>query len=220
MFGSQWFASSAGVTFEYTAQSGANTTATDFSGQFDGIAIGAATSDRLVVVGISGSRVSAGARTVSSCSIGGVSASLVVRQTTTNGDACEMWAATVPSGTTADIDIVFSASMNGAGVGVWTLKGAATTATATAGDDSTPYSASLAIPEGGAGIGYFLEVDESGTTTWTNLTEDFDALIRPGAAEPFHSGAHSTTSGTLTRTAAGHTARTYYALVLAAFGPA
>ena len=233
MFGSQWLASagSTALTLEYTSQSSVEYAGnTDWSGQFDGMAIGDADSTRLVVAGISANRTSAGTHIVSACTIGGETASLVVRQTTTNGDPCELWAATVASGTTADVDITFSATCNQAGVGLWRLTNCATTATETASDyNGVPYAANLEIPAGGVGIGYFLNVAEASDggssgnrTTWTNLTKDFDVDFTgaPAGSAISHSGASSDTAGDLLRTATPPSDKAFYSLVLAAFGPA
>ena len=233
MFGSQWLASagSTALTLDYTAQSVVSHAGnTDWSGQFDGMAIGDADSTRLVVAGISAVRTSGGTHIVSACTIGGETASLVVRQATTSNDVCELWAATVASGTTADVDITFSATCNHAGVGLWRLTNAATTATETAGDSGgIPYAANLEIPTDGVGIGYFLNVQEASDggsdgnrTAWTNLTKDFDVDFTGAAAgsATSHSGASSDTAGDLLRTATPPADRAYYALVLAAFGPA
>ena len=233
MFGSQWLASagSTALTLDYTSnKSVAASATTTWAGNFDGMAIGAADSTRLVVAGISGSRAAGGDHLVSACTIGGETASLVVRQTTTNGEPAELWAATVPTGTTADVDITFSATCNKAGVGLWRLTNAATTATETASDSGgIPYAANLEIPEDGVGIGYFLNVQEASDggsdgnrTTWTNLTKDFDAdfVGNVAGAGTNHSGASSDTEGDLLRTATPPSDRAYYSLVLAAFGPA
>ena len=234
MFGSQWLASprSTALTLEYTSNSSVEYSGqTAWAGKFDGMAIGDADSTRLVVAGISAARSAGGSHTVSACTIGGETASLVVRQETTNNDVCELWAATVPTGTTADVDITFSATCNKAGVGLWRLTNCATTATETASDSGgIPYAANLEIPEDGVGIGYFNNVQEDADggsagnrTTWTNLTKDFDAQFANtphlGNANS-HSGASSDTEGDLLRTATPPSDRAYYSLVLAAFGPA
>ena len=220
-----------GCTIDYTSNSSVAASATTtWAGNFDGMAIGAADSTRLVVAGISGSRAAGGDHLVSACTIGGETASLVVRQTTTNGEPAELWAATVPTGTTADVDITFDATMLRVGVGLWRLTNCATTATETASDyNGTPYAANLEIPAGGVGIGYFLNVQEASDggsdgnrTTWTNLTKDFDAdfVGNVAGAGTNHSGASAQAAEDLLRTAAPPSDRAYYGLVLAAFGPA
>ena len=85
---------------------------------FSSQAIGTASSDRVVVVGVSAGNSPAD---VSSMTIGGVGAAHAVSQT--NSTETEIWYATVPTGTTASVVVNFSGGKGRCGIGVWALTG-------------------------------------------------------------------------------------------------
>lgn len=83
---------------------------------FNSVAIGNAAADRLVVVSPGASST----QHVTAVTIGGVSAT--AHTDTSGGDpSCEIWSATVPTGTTAQIVVTLSGSANRMGMGVWTI---------------------------------------------------------------------------------------------------
>lgn len=187
-------ASSTAATISYTAQASLDTNKTDYSGSFDGIAIGTAGATRQVVVSIDGPRATAGARTVSSCTIATISASLISRKTSSNGDAHEVWAADVPSGTTGDIDIVFNSGMDACAIGVWAVYNAASVYI----DESTSgttLSSSINIPTNAVAIATGRATTNT-TATWAGVTENFDANFNTGNGAT--SGGSTSTSGTPT----------------------
>ena len=170
---------------------------------FSGKDFGDAATDRYIVVTTG---APASAQTLSSVTIGGVAATIVVQD---DDDASAGIAiAAVPTGTTGDIVVTWSGSMFSCGIGVYRLTGLqSATASATASDvtiTSDAVEASLEIPAGGCGIGYVYWLS-SGTATrtasWTNLTENFDELTEGGTFDEMHSGAMSTTAGTSSRKA-------------------
>jgi len=191
MFSSQWFASSGPtVTISFTASSTTDSDATNYAGSFDGISIGTADSARRVFVSINGPRKTGGDRTVSSVSIGGVSAALTVRQTSPNGDAHEVWSAVVTSGTTADIDIEFSATMDACAIGVWSVYDGDSSFT-TATDTGTSLSQTVTVPSGGVVLAAGRSINNT-TATWSaGLTENFDTQFNPAGGTD--SGATSST---------------------------
>jgi hypothetical protein len=201
------------ATFSWTdnAFDTSNSTAYTFSGK----TIGTAASNRSVIVGVQGGD---GTATVSTLTVGGVSASYVTR--VQNGSqTMELWKAAVPTGTTADVVVTWSGGQNRCAMGCGAAYGAATSATATASSTANPMAASLAIPANGFGLGYGCDGGSGGTYTWTNLTEAFDAAA--GAEGLSHSGASLNVTGaasaTRTCTQSGSSAPT---LLLASFGPA
>jgi len=166
------------INHEATSTNTANST-TDYTGLFDGIAIGTAAGDRIVQVCVDSSRSSAGARTVSTMTIGGIAAKLIKRSTTANGDALEIWAAEVPTGTTADIDVDMSASMDNMQLNVWSITGADFDSYFTISDTGTTLSQSTLMPLNSAFIGATFNVGNSGCT-WTGATEEYDGNIEHG----------------------------------------
>lgn len=136
-------------------------------------AIGTASADRYVLV-CTATRGTA--ITVSSMTIGGVSAALVRRQQNGN-NTLEWWIALVPTGTTASIVVTWSAGALRCSIGVWALTGLqSTTATANAVDitlSGNDLSLSINVSAGGA---CFAAAFDPGvkTFTWAGLTERFD----------------------------------------------
>ena len=103
------------MTYQTAAQSPSDLTTYTFSSQ----AIGTASSNRRVIIGTVGF---AGIRTVSSLTVGGISASLVKRQQQGSVTA-EIWIATVPTGTTADVVVTWSGGQTRCAIAVWSATG-------------------------------------------------------------------------------------------------
>lgn len=183
---------------------------------FTSAAIGTAASDRLVIVGIVIGKDSGtwSANPVSSVTIGGISATQVGSQILCEGTATAalaIFAASVPTGTTANIVVTMAA--NGAtDIVIWNATGlSSTTASDTKSDNATPFTQSLTVPTGGFGIG--LAGGESVTSwTWTNLTERSDAASGIYVA----SGADTTSTGSISVTAT-NAAGTRAAMLLASW---
>ena len=183
---------------------------------FTSASIGTAAADRLVIVGIVIGKDAGtwSANPVSSVTIGGISATQVGSQILCEGTttaALSMFAATVPTGTTANI--VLSLAANGvADIVIWNATGlSSTTASDTKSDNATPFTQSLTVPTGGFGIG--LAGGETVTSwTWTNLTERSDAASGIYVA----SGADTTSTGSISVTAT-NAAGTRAAMLLASW---
>lgn len=171
---------SATVVFTDNAVSSANLTTFTFSSR----SLGAAAANRKIVVGVGGA---VDTRTVSSLTIGGVSASLVVQAAAT--ETAEMWQANVPSGTTGDIVVKWSgAQVGGCGIGVWAVYGAAAAASNTYTDtNSDPATASIDISANGVAIAYAFQRNGTAGFTCAGLTERFDEAVE--AAFSIHAGA-------------------------------
>jgi hypothetical protein len=145
---------------------------------YSAFSIGAAANDRLVVVALTMAAVGA----ISSLTIGGVSATKVVG--TSNGTQfTELWAAPVPSGTTADIVLgAGSGTFPRITISVFSIYGpGSVTPTETGTDTTSTYDASFSPPAGSVVIGAF-SVGVLTTCTWTGLTEQLDAQQSPQTA--------------------------------------
>ena len=149
----------------------ASIAATSFS--FSSQAIGTPSSDRKVVVVTHSATAYTHNDTVSSMTIGGISATLVVRATPASNGQLEMWEADVPSGTTATIVVNWSRSRNGCGIGAWAVTGANSSTYATATDITDPLSQTLTIPARGCAIGGAFGFSTP-TFSWTGLTENYE----------------------------------------------
>lgn len=189
---------------------------------FTGVSLGAAASDRKVVVAISGRP---NAETVSTVTIQGITATNVVNTTAVETDGqAGLWQADVPTGTTGNIVVTFSGvGSEYCGVGVFRVIGAATAAHATAKQiDTEPSTNTITIPANGVCISMRGDTAASSEPYgWTNLTEKYDENV--AAAEGDHTGASDAfatlqTSRVLTCDATG--LGDNIAMVSASWGPA
>lgn len=183
---------------------------------FSAQALGVASPKRKIVVGVS---LGLAARTVTSLTVQGISATLVRAQAGAGVIDNELWQANVPAGTTGDIVVTCSAASDRAGIGVWAVYNAASAAFATAGSAANPLSASLNIPQGGIAIGVGSGYASPLTYTWANLTENYDEvveanMIQTGASAFF---AAAQTGLVITATPAGGI--TDQSMALASWGP-
>jgi hypothetical protein len=189
----------AAITFADSTASSANQTAYTFSGH----AIGTASSDRYVVIAISG-RDTAATFSVSSVTVGGANCSLAhasaINQTGTG--ATEIWITDAPftSGTTADIIVTWSEGIIRMGIGVFALTGANGTASAGSNSGHSPsgtvVSTTITIAANGVGVACS-QVGEDATAVWVGLTERYE--------EAMESGTHTGSSGAFSTIQSGIT---------------
>lgn len=174
------------LTYESTANYNVAENPHTFSAQ----GIGAASSDRRVIVGFSWF----GAQTLSSATIGGVSAAITVQGATASGGGAII-IATVPTGTTADIVLTMSGAVARWGITVWSAVGMSTnTATDTGSSSADPGTDTLVSVAGGflicaAGSQH---IAGAGSVSWANATERTDVDID---ANLLFSGADAATAG-------------------------
>lgn len=145
---------------------------------FTNHAIGTASADRVVLVAVCVRSATAGI-SISSMTIGGVSATELVEASTGANVTSAIYGLLVTSGTTATIVVTPSNSSQRCAVSVFEMTGTggATTTSATATDTSPPSSTTITIPANGAAVGLSFATSGSavGTGTWAGLTEDNDA---------------------------------------------
>lgn len=150
----------------------ANATTYTFSSQN----LGTAATDRNIIVAV-GSKKAGSATTISSVTIGGVSATILKQDynSSNNTSITGVAMATVPTGTTGDIVVTFSDSMLRARIGVWSYNGSLTLL------DSGSSTATAPTYDINVGKdGFVIATSASGTstsTTWTELTEKYDGVI-------------------------------------------
>ena len=141
---------------------------------FSAATIGTAVAGRVVIVGVTWFNDTA--RTLSSATIGGVSASILV-QTGANGTIAvgsAIIAAVVPTGTTADVVVNMSGSTGGCAAGVWTASGLQSAAAFATGSNTT--LAALGVSTSPAGFLIAVAAnDNTRTFTWTGATENYDS---------------------------------------------
>jgi hypothetical protein len=165
---------------------------------FSSIAIGTAAANRYVIVGIG---ATATPTAVLSVTVGGIAATQVVSQVAGNSIAA-IWIALVPTGTTATIVITFTGSTQKCSIGVWSATGISPTALSTASSTANPASLALTTINGGFAIAH-MEVDSTGTYTWTNATQRYAANIDSFSSYSGADALTSTSSLTITATPTG-----------------
>jgi hypothetical protein len=151
---------------------------------FSSQAIGTASTTRRVVVAVHCGRDTGASPSLSSATIGGVSATIHATQSGSGGGFygyAAIISATVPTGTTADVVLNLSATSYWAGITVIAIDGLnSTTPTATA-TDNTLSSGVLSNSLTWSADGFVIAAATFGTsssTTWaTSVTERWDSLI-------------------------------------------
>ncbi len=161
------------ITKSLTASAVSGTDATTYT--FSAQALGTAASDRYILIGAV-ARATA-SRTLDSVTVGGVSATAIVNHEASSSNS-GLWLAAVPTGTTGDVVLTFSAGMLRAGIAVWRLDGIDTTPTDTDSSAADPATANITISAGGVAFSSsFIAISTTTlTTSWTNLTEDASYL--------------------------------------------
>ena len=167
--------------------------------------LGTASSDRVVVVAVSGRQSSA--RTITSVTIGGVSATEIGTRGSSQ-NPLGIWMAAVPTGTTGDVVATFSGAMLRSTIILWAVTGGATLSGASSGTDT----ATVTGVTGGFIIAAANTTGSGATFTWTNATERYDAVQESSLAT---SGADATTVGSTTITATPTIASTNGIVVVA-----
>lgn len=209
-----------GVTFSlafagHSEDTGGGTTVT-----FTAVAMGAANANRVVAVPIAW-RSAGDSDTISSVTIGGVSATQATGAYVSSGGAwiSDLWYASVPTGTSGDIVFNFSAASARSGIATYRVVTGTVAptdvqnATATAG---MTVAHSLTIPGGGKGLAFFGDrVGNGGSVVWTGAVSDYDATGVGG----FSTFSGATVSATGTVTADDTPLNTFSNLIVAAWGP-
>lgn len=189
----QMLASYGAVTkvLSYLGSNSSITTATTYT--VTAAALGTAATDRRIIVAIAGANST---RTISSVTVGGVSATINIQSTASaDNNVVAIATALVPTGTTGDIVVTYSGSQAAHQVGWWSATGlTSNVAIATGSNALADAGQSGTITLTSVAGGFFIGVAGSsgtGTTTWTNATERYDF-----SAARSSSGADALTTGT------------------------
>ena len=135
--------------------------------------IGTAAASRRVVVcayGVGGSASSA------TCTVGGISATALVTATLQFYSPGYIFIAEVPTGTTADIVVTFSAGAVACGVAVYAVYDLTSSSAVDTGSGTGSFNDTLTSVNPGVAIGCSL-LNSAAASTWTNLTEDHDTVV-------------------------------------------
>lgn len=157
---------------------------------FSGLSLGVAAVNRKIVVIVGGF---VNSDTINTVTVGGVSTTTIIEQAVTEG-FLELRQADVPTGTTGDVVVTWSAGVSNCLVGVYRVIGATDAAFDTGVDTTDTLNDTLNIPTGGVVIGgAFSAAGASASFSWTNLTEDFEQ--QAGAESTFITGASNAFAG-------------------------
>lgn len=143
---------------------------------FSSQSFGPADSTRQITVAIW--MFAGGAASVSSVTIGGVSATLITSALPVTNVGVYLYKAAVPTGTSGSVVVTFSTTIATCAISVYSVLNANTTVSATATDTTlsgNDLSASLAIPAHGGAIACAQGITTgSFDVTWANITERYD----------------------------------------------
>lgn len=180
------------LTYQTHAENGAGASSYSFTSQ----PFGTAQSDRYIIVGIGWANLNP---TISSVSIGGVSATNIATNANANGSSA-LYIALVPTGTSGNVDITFSGTTNlHCGIAIWSATGLTSTTAVSSGNSSasaTP-SVTLTTVAGGFAVAYAhvgSNVSYSNTTVpWTGVTQDWAGNVISNSRP--HGGGSVATTG-------------------------
>lgn len=179
------------LAFLQEAHSTSDLTTYTFSAQ----ALGAASADRYIIVTAAGRKAGA-STTISSITVGGVTATIVVQRTNTitNTAVSGIAIAAVPTGTTGDVVVTFGAGMARCGIALWAVTGLASdTPTDTDSSVATAPTVNLDVVAGGFAIGCAYDSASVGASaTWAGITEQYDNQINDGGVVNTWTGASDT----------------------------
>lgn len=158
------------------------------SNTFSNISMGTADPARYILVAVFGRSNGNGAQTISSVTVGGNGATILVQctpvlESSSSYNVVGFAIIALPTGTTANVVVTCSGSMYGFGIGVWRLiNPSSATPTATATDTGhNPLTGSINVSAGGSCFGAAMTVGGGPSFTWSGLTERFDDSQNMGA---------------------------------------
>jgi len=161
------------MSYSFLSQYADGTNLTTYT--FSGKSLGAEASDRYIACTVNGRSSDGGARTISSVTIGGVTATAAGSIVANSGSHCAIYIAAVPTGATGDIVVTWSSTMGDCTVALHRATGvSSTTPTSYVTDTTTALSQSINVNAGGFAVGISTTDDGAATATWSGITERFD----------------------------------------------
>jgi hypothetical protein len=164
---------------------------------FSSVDFGSAQADRYIIVGIGYGSTTSDARSVSSVTIGGVSASQLTGYSGSNGAA--LWIAAVPTGTSGTVAITMSGTCANLGISAYRVAGLGSTTPVAAysaqTSSVTTSGSALATSAGGFVIAMLTHRDDANACSWVGVVKDFDAAASDGASTRRLSSGHASKLG-------------------------
>lgn len=172
----------ASTTFLQSANNAGNNSTYTFSSQN----FGAAAADRYIIVAVH-LDFSNQSNSVSSVTIGGVTATHLGTQTG-NQYLTAFYMALVPTGTSGNVVVTCSTIALAGAIGMWSATGIHSVPAIVKTNNAEDPTATVDIPAGGAVVAAAYSPTNT-TTSWTNLTERYDAVFADGASNHTITGA-------------------------------
>lgn len=204
------------LTLTYLTNASDNTDLTTYT--YSSLNIGAVGDRDYVVVVLYGRCVGSNGATVSTVTIGGVSAAQSVLRTandTTNSIVVAIYTAAVPSGTTANVVVTYSTGMARAGCSLYTIKSNASITPVDTSSDANAGASTLNLntdsPSGDSVIlaGVYFALGADLPLSWTGLTERDEMYFDGSANTSSASGSFSSAAtNTITPSTGGTGAAT------------
>jgi hypothetical protein len=182
------------ISYAFTHSAGISADSDPYT--FNSCALGTAAADRKILV----MATVVNGIPIVGMTVGGVALEFIDKKNNAgNQTSIEAWIGDVPTGTSATIEVDMTSSSSLAGIGVYALYGLAS---------NTPLDVEKWDPSHGAGVDVTITTAEGGmtiagllawndvanpTSTWTQLTEDYDSAIESTWQ---HSGASMVNTGT------------------------
>lgn len=181
------------VAYLQSASSGTNTATYTFPAQN----LGAVDINRYIVVGTLARSADGNNDSLSSITVGGITASTAV-EINDNGNHASISIVQVPTGSTGDVVVTFSDTQTNCEIALWrdikVDNSAVPTDTGTS--NAAPLTATMDVTKGF--MVAVAKTDAAGTATWVGLDEDFDGADaesnrKSGASKTFLGGVSGTT---------------------------
>lgn len=139
---------------------------------YTGVSFGPASADRLIAVDLG----YISASPIGSVTIGGIAATRSVGVINSDSRACDIWVASVPTGTSGNIVLAALSGTWRSDIVVYAIVGSTSaTPSATVTDNTSPISLGLSVPALGVAIfAAYYHVGTANSVTWTGATEDAD----------------------------------------------
>ena len=167
---------------------------------FSSESIGTANANRQVILAINGKRSAGAGLAINSCTIGGVTARVLVEEDSIDAQLSAFVIANVPSGTTGDIVITFNSNSETCAIGVYTtvIENPVVWATAQDSGSTTLVSATLNTPtSNGFALACVTQTDSGNDAScvFTGVTEDAD--LSYDTSQGFAIGSATVSAGSL-----------------------
>jgi hypothetical protein len=173
------------TALNYVTNSSIDRSLSTASFTFSNISIGAADSNRIVVFGVGVFAANTSLGSLGSITVNGNAATqIAVSSGLTNTSRTYIYAAAVPTGTTANFVVSHSVATT-CGIAIYRMISRSlqltpfATGVGAAEDATSPVTASVNTSFNGAVVSIIYGIN-NGTTTWTGLTEDFEVDTRSG----------------------------------------